>query len=148
MKILSNLFRWLFLAKEIISQEGVLHFQRWRVIATPWFNLYVHHILQSDQDRHFHDHPWNFRSLILRGSYRERVSYPPYFFSIHSYRYQAGEIAYHERRDAHHITLLTPSVWSLVLTTGRKRDWGYQTKNGWVDHQTYRKLKNEGKLPL
>lgn len=33
----------------------------------------VHHILRRDSDRHMHDHPWNARTIILRGHYVERV---------------------------------------------------------------------------
>lgn len=32
----------------------------------------VHHIRRPDHDRHLHDHPWNARTIILRGGYMER----------------------------------------------------------------------------
>lgn len=140
------LIRKLLLTKEIISKEGVVHFRRYRLLSTPWFNLYIHQILHSDMEKHFHDHPWGFYSLILFGAYREYASYPPSYFAIHSTLFQAGNVAQHRREDAHHITLITPTVWSFVLTTGRKHDWGYRTQHGWIDHQEYRKMKNEGKI--
>lgn len=31
----------------------------------------VHHIRRADGDRHLHDHPWNARTIILRGWYSE-----------------------------------------------------------------------------
>lgn len=31
----------------------------------------VHHILRADDDGHMHDHPWNARTVVLRGWYRE-----------------------------------------------------------------------------
>lgn len=34
-------------------------------------SIRVHQILRADQDRHLHDHPWNARSVILAGGYRE-----------------------------------------------------------------------------
>lgn len=31
----------------------------------------IHHILREDMDRHLHDHPWNARTIVLRGHYEE-----------------------------------------------------------------------------
>lgn len=31
----------------------------------------LHHIVLPDPDRHMHDHPWNARTFILRGTYAE-----------------------------------------------------------------------------
>jgi hypothetical protein len=33
--------------------------------------------------------------------------------------------------------------WSLCLIFRRRRDWGFHTKSGWVDHQTF--LEQRGK---
>jgi len=37
----------------------------------PLIGARVHHILRSDDDRHFHDHPWPYLTIILRGGYWE-----------------------------------------------------------------------------
>lgn len=74
MKLLSKLINSLLLVKEIKSKQGEVHFRRYRLLQTPWFAIYIHHILISDQDKDMHDHPWNFTSVILEGAYRE-VSY-------------------------------------------------------------------------
>lgn len=37
----------------------------------PWIGARVHHIQSSDDDRAFHDHPWPFITIILRGGYTE-----------------------------------------------------------------------------
>lgn len=141
-----SLLKKFFLTKEIMSKEGVVHFRRYRLISTPWFNIYVHQILKSDEDKHFHDHPWHFASLLLKGAYRERSSYSPRWSSVITFDYYAGQIVRHLAHDAHSLTLLTSSVWTLVFTFGKKRVWGYQTDNGWIDFKTYRQLKNEGKV--
>jgi hypothetical protein len=41
------------------------------VLQTPWFEVRLHHILRSDDDRALHDHPFSFTSLLLTGGYRE-----------------------------------------------------------------------------
>lgn len=35
-------------------------------------SIRVHHILRADTAAHVHDHPWNARTIILRGNYTER----------------------------------------------------------------------------
>ena len=37
----------------------------------PW-SFRIHHIMRPDEDRDLHDHPWNARTIILRGSYVEQ----------------------------------------------------------------------------
>lgn len=38
----------------------------------PW-SIRLHFIYQPDKDHHMHDHPWDARTVILRGGYREQV---------------------------------------------------------------------------
>jgi hypothetical protein len=143
----------LFVVKEIWSKEGVLHFRRFRLIATPWFNIYLHNILKSDEDAHPHDHPWHFYSLILWGGYSEAWlgAYEDWKFwegrPLRVSKRTPGSLVYHHAKDFHKITLLKDSAWTLVFTFGKRRpSWGYQTPQGWIDFKAYRDLKNEGKL--
>ena len=64
--------RNIFLNKEIISKEGVLHFRRWTIFSCYYFSIYIHQIFKADEDLHLHNHPWNYCSIILYGSYVER----------------------------------------------------------------------------
>lgn len=36
----------------------------------PW-SIRIHHIKRADSERHMHDHPWNARTIILKGGYTE-----------------------------------------------------------------------------
>lgn len=143
MNIFSRMFRKLFLVKEIVSREGTVHFRRYRLLSTPWFNIYVHHILQSDMDSDMHDHPWDFSSLILKGSYIEQARLSPEFDAIYMNKYYSGEVIKHKAEDAHKLILVSKSVWTLVVTSGTPREWGYQTCQGWIDHKEYRQRKNQ-----
>lgn len=71
--MMNSLFKILFLAKEIKSKTGELHFRRYRLFWTPWFALYIHRIYKADEDPYPHSHPWNFISLILNGGYIEEL---------------------------------------------------------------------------
>lgn len=142
----TNLIRKLFLVKEIVSKYGQVHFRRYRLLQTPWFAIYIHQILRSDEDLDPHDHPWNFASVILEGAYHEDSWYPPHFDTMHSRDYYSGDVIEHKAEDAHKLRLMSREVWTLVFVSGRERVWGYQTKEGWIGHKEYRQLKNEGKL--
>lgn len=50
---------------------------RWYLIRTRWFGLFVHRFLRSDNDRHFHDHPWAFLTWLIGGGYWEHVPADP-----------------------------------------------------------------------
>lgn len=150
MSLINKVIRKLLLVKEIVSLEGEVHFRRYRLISTPWFNLYVHNILKSDEDKYPHDHPWDFKSLILSGSYQETMTLSPnvkYGDDTYTVTNEPGMLVEHKAEDTHQLTLLTPEVWTLVLTTGRWRLWGYQTPKGWIPHEAYRMLKRAGQLP-
>jgi hypothetical protein len=145
--LLKGLIEDLFLVKVITSKEGKVHFRRYRLLATPWFNIYIHQILKSDEEAHFHDHPWNFWSFILKGGYKEISSYAiDKWREIHTNYYLRHSLVHHKRNDAHKLTLMSSCVWTLVLTYGEWKTWGYQTEAGWIDFKSYRGLKDEGKF--
>lgn len=145
MSWLTRLIRWLFLVKEIVAKNGDIHFRRYRLFACPWLRIYIHQILVSDYDLHFHDHPWHFETRILSGSYREDCTLHPDHKVVWSRQYEASDTVRHHAQDSHKLTLQTPEVWTFVITWGKPRYWGYQTEAGWIGHEEYRKLKNEGK---
>lgn len=137
-----KLLRKLFLVREIVSRSGVVHFRRYRLLETPILRLYVHQIMESDKDGDLHDHPWGFFSLILKGHYVERRP--------HNVLTQCrpGTIFHRRAIDVHCIDEVLKPAWTFVVAYGRRRQWGYQTDIGWVDHQTYRELKRSTKTEL
>lgn len=48
---------------------------RYYVIQSRWFNVFIHQFLRSDRDD-LHDHPWNFCTYLIRGSYTENKFNP------------------------------------------------------------------------
>src|SRR6266705_289172 len=58
--------------KVIIPDGHKVSMRRWHLIPrNPIFNVFLHHIVESDDDRALHDHPWISLSVILDGSYVE-----------------------------------------------------------------------------
>lgn len=136
----------LILVKKIVSQKGVTHFRRWRLFWSPWGSIYLHNITNSDLDIDPHDHPWDFSSLIIKGSYSEVSRYPIDDYKVdYTKVYKPGMVNTKKTVDCHKLTLLTPSVWTLVFVGKRKHDWGYQTAKGWVHHKEYNRLRRERK---
>jgi hypothetical protein len=104
------------------------------------FNVFLHRFLKSDPDD-VHDHPWPYATLILKGGYWEWV---PQFNHKGE---KIGEIAKwrgagHFRTcgaGSYHRIELDPSVecWTLFMPGPQKRDWGFLTRRGWIQHEQY-----------
>ena len=131
-----------FLLKEIISKEGIVHFKRYG-IQTPWFGIYLHFIYKADEDKHLHDHPWNYTSIVLKGSFVEQRPSGSLLFNVK--RLYPGDVVRRKAGEFHKIyALMTPAVYTLFLTGPRIREWGYNVNDTWVDNVNYRKNKNQG----
>ena len=106
--------------------KGYMH--RW-LFSMPWGGIRLHHILRSDNDRHLHDHPWDFVSILLSSGYTEHTvngsKYWPRFSIIKK-----------KAEDRHRLELQNP-IWTLVFTKPKRRDWGFWTENGFVHWRNY-----------
>ena len=124
------------LIKEIRSKEGKLHFCRWEILKTRWFSIYIHGIYASDKDKHLHNHPWDYKSIVLKGSYVEETTNGLNILKF-------GTITSKDGNDYHKIKqLLTKSVYTLFIVSPVKRVWGYQVDGSFIDNEEYRRRKN------
>ncbi len=143
------------LKKEIKSKNGIVHFRRWSIMSTKWFNIYIHCIYKPDEDKNLHDHPWDFCSIILKGTYTEQISVindedillkiPSKYLPTKKINRHPFSIVYRKSHVPHKILHILNSkpVWTLVITNTKNREWGYIGDNGWINHLEYRKEKNE-----
>ena len=102
---------------------------RYKVFRCRWFKIFLHHFYRSDEDPELHDHPWNFISLILWSGYHEVLP-------SGVRRRRPGHLVHHRAEDAHRVVLSRPS-WSIVITWGPKRTWGFHTKTGWMSYPDF-----------
>jgi hypothetical protein len=66
------IYRLVFIQKRVITGQGRKPLMiRYILLSTRWFGVYLHHLLRSDYDRAFHDHPWGFVTFLISGSYTE-----------------------------------------------------------------------------
>jgi hypothetical protein len=121
---------------QIIGSADRPYLLRWFVIPpNRWCNIYCHRFVSSD-DPVAHDHPWDFLSIMLRGSYIEE--------DCHGRRRwrHAGRVAFHRAEYRHRIildpapTLTGPcgerSCTTLIITGPHRRLWGF-----WCDPKRF-----------
>jgi len=132
--------RWAFMAPFQVGR----HFDRLRLIQTPWFGIYLHVIHQPDADPDPHNHPWHFASLVLSGGYTEHVwdkpGRLPEFADEKTHR--RGSLHLMRRSQAHRIAEVHGLLWTLFLTGPRaKKEWGW-----WVIDEESRKTSMRAEL--
>jgi hypothetical protein len=113
-----------------VDGQARLYLRRFHILKSPDRGIKLHRIILSDLDRDMHDHPWNFVSIMLHGSYVEHTPQG-------SRRYIAPTVIRHKAEDLHKLTLDCGEVWTLVFTGRKRRTWGFQTPDGWVPWRNY-----------
>jgi hypothetical protein len=93
----------------------------------------IHHILRKDEDRHMHDHPWNARTFILKGQYKEyRVK--------GIYVRKAGSTATINYAEYHRIASVSEGgVWTILVTGIYQGSWGFNVSGIKVPWREYLK---------
>jgi hypothetical protein len=91
-------------------------FTRWE-LRTPWGSVLLHRMHAPVEHQHFHDHPWNFWSIVLWGGYSERIR------GAGTEWRGAGSIRYRRAECAHKTTTYDRVSWSLCFTGPKIREW-------------------------
>lgn len=97
----------------------------------------VHHVLRSDDDRAFHDHPWPYISIILRGGYTEvRPVFESGIYVGDTRRYYGpGSVIFRRAKSWHRLEVEPgQTVWTLFVTGWYQQRWGFLVK---PDHKIY-----------
>jgi hypothetical protein len=121
--------------------------------SIPWLpSVRIHHIRRADQDRDLHDHPWNARTIVLRGWYNEerpfdvRNPLPPgncgavtegseVRYQFHRRQGYTGRLLFGQY---HRITMVPDEgVWTLFITGRKRGSWGFSVDGKKVPWRTY-----------
>lgn len=99
----------------------------------------VHEILRSDHDRHPHDHPFSYLTIILRGTYWER-RFDSHGRCISNTMRGPGSIMWRRKGSWHLLELYQGTVTTLFFT-GRKEDgvWGFNVDGQKMLRREYEK---------
>src|SRR5882757_8105423 len=128
---------------EIRSKDGILYFTRWTIFKCRWFSLYIHKISERDEDFHLHNHPRNFISVILKGSYKEESLIWPYWpLSPRPAKLLKPKgfltISYMNRQGFHRIhRIIKGPVYSLFFTYGKAMTWFHMVNYTKIEHNIY-----------
>lgn len=128
--------------REIKNKQGTVFFRRYHLFSTPWFHCWMHHIYRADEDKHLHDHPWNYLSIVLSGCYveeltngRKRFRWP---FSVSLARHTHIHKIYH--------ILNQKRVTTLFFVGKKTYDWGYHVDGKVIPNIEYREMKRRGEV--
>ena len=96
------------------------------------FSIRLHHIRRADQDRDMHDHPWNARTVILRGYYIETRE------NGLAVKRSQGDTATLRFGEFHRIDYVPPGgVATLFITWRYQGTWGFKVDGRKVPYRDY-----------
>lgn len=123
------------LIKQIKSKNGELHFERYAIFTSTYFNIFIHKIYKADEDEYLHNHPWNIFTIILKGSYTELLESGKNVRNIFNCGYR--------NRNAYHkiLKLNSDLIVTLALTFGKRNGWFYLINGKKISNNEYRKNK-------
>lgn len=138
----------------VIGGEENPYLRRWWLIPrNRFFNIYVHEILRSDDDRALHTHPWVNVSWILRGWYFEVV--PRFSDQPSSDDYEraglmrifrgCGDVVARFATDRHRLEVNGPT-WSLFVRGPVIREWFFHCAKGPVVWHEFVDSRNRGAI--
>lgn len=139
---------WVFNAYGEHAEDNNARFQ--------WLpSIRVHRIMRPDNDRALHDHPWNARTFILKGDYKEIrretfdiYPYPEITVAV-PYVRKAGDTAALKFGEYHTITEVSEGgVYTLFCTWKYRGTWGFLVDGVKVPWREYLARKeNESSAP-
>jgi len=98
-----------------------------------WFPLAIriHKIVKPDNDRHLHDHPWNARTFILKGWYKEERK-------GESFTREQGDTCRLNFGEYHRINQICDGGVYTMFVTGKYRGtWGFMVDGLKVHYKKY-----------
>ncbi len=124
--------KWMF----VLDKDGYPEPPEWF-----FFRIRLHHIITEDYDRDLHDHPADYRTLIISGWYIERDIYGvERVFSAGSSREARAE-------NFHRIIKVSPGgVWTIFIMKQKRNEWGFFKGDRKIPWREYFGRQNENQL--
>lgn len=122
-----------------IGRDECPYMRRW-VFNFGLGSLRVHHWYKSDDDRHLHDHPWWFVTVVLKGGYTDVSAADGFLDAEATRRYDhlsAGSVRFRRALHAHTVQVDPGGCWTIMLTGRHSRDWGFYVGGAWKRMRAY-----------
>jgi hypothetical protein len=138
---------WLFNPYQ--GADGSYRKRNWFMNLLP--SIRIHHILREDDDRDYHDHPWDAQTIILGGWYDEERPSPQYKPTNHivpqpgtlRFTRRVGDTARLRFGEYHRIDQVSPlGVLTLFITFKYRGVWGFLVDGVKVPWREYLARKN------
>lgn len=97
---------------------------RWR-IEFPFGSVRLHHWLAPDDDRAFHDHPWWFWTIVLKGCYGDQTPAPGEYAGYRTEFLKAPCARFRPALHRHTVVPCPGGAWTLLITGRPVRSWGF-----------------------
>lgn len=125
------------------------YMHRWWVVPESWklpFAVRLHHIKQPDADPYLHDHPWNWRTVVLHGWYAEETVFGDVRVMMQGMSKASKAETFHTI-----VAVSSGGVWTLFITGRCRNRWGFMTINEFgvprkVHHKKYNSPNGRGDL--
>ncbi len=134
----------------VIGSPDSPYLKRWWVIPrNRFFNIYLHHIIRSDDDRAAHSHPWINLSIILTSGYDELVPMEGHYpFQLVRFRREPGAVLFRWPSAFHRLEISDPryTAWTLFLTGPVVRQWFFACPQGLVHWKVFTSPADKGQI--
>lgn len=135
--MLNRLLDWITKrgGRRMIMRDGKPYLERFYIFHSKRLAVMIHKFYASDPDEP-HDHPWNWASKILRGTYFERNvdTTGKWWTSKDGWRFRRAEEFHRIEVDE---TLQAGYTTTLFITFGRRRKWGFLRGDKWLPAEGY-----------
>lgn len=108
--------RW----KEKLGKPECPYLYRWTLILFG-YSIRLHHWIRSDDKRFFHDHPCDFISIVLKGSYTNVTPNG-------KHQVKAGSCWKAKGYERHYLDIPDGGAWTLLFFGRPYRKWGFWIK--------------------
>lgn len=98
-------------------------------------SIRVHEILRADTAKHMHDHPWEARTILLRGAYSETIEEHSQNVAYYRHSGDTRAIRYGEYHHIHHVW--DGSCFTLFFTWKYVGTWGFKVDGRKVPWREY-----------
>ena len=122
------------------------YLERFTLFKLGTFHIRTHKILSEDKTAFFHNHPFNYLSIILNGGYTEEVIKDGKVVKIKNSKYK---FIFRNKNTYHKITSVKPNTITLFFAIGNSHKWHLKSMDPIInrpENGIYKRIINNHKV--